>query len=167
MNRKPKPGTSLEQAAQVHGLMLAGDSAATERVRRTIRDDPWGPTARAVEYAATAMPDTPGPVTQRWTRVIDAAREDATVADRQEVARILSAAVKRTGLPHRHFATRVGTTPSRFSTYVQGKATPSATFLIRAQRIAEALAADASRRPVRHDRKSSPNRHEGNRLGKA
>ena len=59
--------------------------------------------------------------------------------DTQEVTERLHAAVVTSGLSMRQFAHALGTSPSRFSSYRTGKVAPSAAFLLRAERIANAL----------------------------
>ena len=60
--------------------------------------------------------------------------------DTQAVTERLGAAVATSGLSMRQFAHALGTSPSRYSSYRSGKVAPSAAFLLRAERIAEALA---------------------------
>lgn len=60
--------------------------------------------------------------------------------DTQAVVERLDAAVEQSGLSMRQFAHALGTSPSRFSSYRTGKVAPSAAFLLRAERIANALA---------------------------
>lgn len=60
--------------------------------------------------------------------------------DSAEVAKLLSHAVTESGLSQAAFAQALGTSASRLSTYVNGRTSPSARFLVRAQRIAMALA---------------------------
>lgn len=59
--------------------------------------------------------------------------------DTQAVIERLEAALAASGLSMRQFAHALGTSPSRFSSYCGGKVSPSAAFLIRAERIANAL----------------------------
>lgn len=59
--------------------------------------------------------------------------------DTQAVIERLDAAVATSGLSMRQFAHALGTSPSRFSSYRCGKVAPSAAFLLRAERIANAL----------------------------
>lgn len=59
--------------------------------------------------------------------------------DTQAVIERLDAAVATSGLSMRQFAHALGTSPSRFSSYRTGKVAPSAAFLIRAERIADAI----------------------------
>ncbi|MCW2856535.1 MAG: hypothetical protein JWR52_2150 [Marmoricola sp.] len=59
--------------------------------------------------------------------------------DTQEVSERLHAAVASSGLSMRQFAHALGTSPSRFSSYGSGRVAPSAAFVFRAERIANAL----------------------------
>lgn len=59
--------------------------------------------------------------------------------DTQAVIERLDAAVATSGLFMRQFAHALGTSASRFSSYRSGKVSPSAPFLLRAERIANAL----------------------------
>jgi transcriptional regulator with XRE-family HTH domain len=44
-------------------------------------------------------------------------------------------AVARSGLSKAQFAARIGTSPSRLSTYLNGKVTPSAALMVRVRRL--------------------------------
>ena len=59
--------------------------------------------------------------------------------DTQAVIERLDAALATSDLSMRQFAHALGTSPSRFSSYRSGKVVPSASFLLRAERIANAL----------------------------
>ena len=60
--------------------------------------------------------------------------------DTEAVIERLNDALGKSGLSLRQFAHALGTSPSRFVAYRSGKTAPSAAFLLRAERIAEALA---------------------------
>lgn len=62
-------------------------------------------------------------------------------ADQQAVVRALRAAIEASGLTQHDFAKAVGTSPSRLSAYLHGNTAPSATLLMKFQRIGNALAA--------------------------
>lgn len=66
-------------------------------------------------------------------------------ADTRAVAEGLNAALAESGLTQAAFAAALGTSASRFSTYRAGKTAPSATFYLRAQRIAASLRAARER----------------------
>lgn len=61
--------------------------------------------------------------------------------DSQTVIEMLNRALAESGLSQAAFATALGTSASRFSTYRSGKTKPTAQFLMRAGRIARALQA--------------------------
>lgn len=62
-----------------------------------------------------------------------------TNQDTQAVIERLDAAVATSGTSMRRFAHALGTSPSRLSSYRTGRVAPSAAFLVRAERIANAL----------------------------
>jgi hypothetical protein len=99
-----------------------------------IRCSPWGPVARKVErYLDVREPDGVGTL---FRLAIARARVDAEQADRGRVADRVRTAVESTGLTAARFAELVGTSPSRLSTYLNGKVTPSAAMLVRIERTA-------------------------------
>ncbi len=104
---------------------------------RTIRDDPWGPVARQVEhYLGYAHPWGVAPLLER---AIDAARANAEDAERVVVAEQVRDLVAASGLSMAEFASRIGTSRSRLSTYRSGRVAPSATLMVRMRRLVDRL----------------------------
>ena len=68
-------------------------------------------------------------------RVIARAREEAEASEREAVAAEVDRLVRASGLSRAEFASRIGTSASRLSTYVTGKVTPSAALLVRMRRV--------------------------------
>jgi ribosome-binding protein aMBF1 (putative translation factor) len=68
--------------------------------------------------------------------VLARARRDAENREREQVAAEVRDAIARSGLSRSEFASRIGTSPSRLSTYTTGKVTPSATLMLRMRRVA-------------------------------
>ncbi len=100
-----------------------------------IRRSPWGPTARRIErYLTYREPDG---VSTLFRLAVERARSDAERAERAEVARRVEAAVARSGLTAAAFARLVGTSPSRLSTYLNGRVIPSAAMLVRIEAVAD------------------------------
>lgn len=66
------------------------------------------------------------------------------LADRSEVAARVRAAVERSGLTDGQFASLVGTSASRLSTYLSAKVTPSAAMLVRIERAGSDLREELS-----------------------
>lgn len=109
------------------------------RLAVVIRRDPWGQVARYVEEAVELS--HPFGVSQVMTDVIAAARAAAERSERDEVARTVHRLVQASGLSRARFASAVGTSVPRLSTYLTGKVAPSSTLLVRMARVAERAAA--------------------------
>ena len=104
------------------------------RLTREIRRDPWGPVARQVElYLTYAQPWGVGPLLQR---AVASARAAAEADERAAVAREVRGLIDASGLTAAGFASRIGTSRSRLSTYCTGRVTPSAALLVRMRRVA-------------------------------
>lgn len=99
-----------------------------------LRRSPWGQVARRVDhYLSYREPDGVGTL---FALAIERARVDADAADRAAVAERVREAVNSSGLTNAEFASLVGTSASRLSTYSSGKVTPSAAMLVRIERAA-------------------------------
>lgn len=119
-------------AEAIQTTLERGSLTYWRRLAEAIRAEPWGPVARRVE--AVLAYSRPYGVAEAMERVIADAR-DATEADeRRAVAAEISRLVDESGLTRAEFASRVGTSASRLSTYVNGKVTPSASLLLRMRR---------------------------------
>ncbi len=104
---------------------------------REVASDPWGETARQVEDYLSYAEDAA--VAGLLHRRIAAARDEVDSADREEVARTVRNLVARSGLSRKAFARRIGTSRSRLSTYCSGTVTPSASLMLRMERVAVSL----------------------------
>lgn len=119
------------------GLLAAVDRGSLTDWRRivsSVRDDPWGDVARTLTEVLDSAEDVGVAMTLRHVR--ERARKDADQRDREEVAVVLRDAVEASGLTQREFASRIGTSASRLSTYLSGQTTPSAAMFLRAIRTA-------------------------------
>jgi len=99
------------------------------RLAAEIRAQPWGRVARGVEEVLTYS--RPYGVAETMERVIAQAREDTEQAERQAVAAEVDELVRASGASRAEFASMIGTSASRLSTYATGKVTPSAALLHR------------------------------------
>lgn len=115
-------------------VLERGLVADWQPVFRALRTDPWGPVARRVEHYLTYT-DEPG-VRVLFGRALAAARAALERSERADVAARIRAAVASSGLSQAEFASRVGTSRSRLSTYASGRVTPSAAMLLRIERAA-------------------------------
>lgn len=102
-----------------------------------IRRDPWGVVARRVERWAAQSPQEPA--APFFALVVSRARQDTHEQERADVARRVREAIDRSGLTASDFALQVGTSASRLSTYASGRVMPSASMLLRMERVAEVL----------------------------
>ena len=120
----------------VEGLLAAIDRGSLPDWRRivsAINADPWGPLASDLDTAFELAEDRGVAVT--IGRAIARARQRAENRAREEVRRRLAALVAESGFTAAEFAARLGTSPSRLSTYLSGKVIPSAALLVRAEDI--------------------------------
>lgn len=117
--------TALERGGLSHWRQLAV----------AIQAAPWGPVARQVEEILSYS--RPYGVASAMERVIERAREETEKSERDAVAAEIDGLVRESGLSRTEFASRIGTSASRLSTYVTGKVTPSAALLVRMRHVAQ------------------------------
>jgi DNA-binding transcriptional regulator YiaG len=130
----PQAPVSQWPTEAVQAALERGDLADWHRIAAEIRASPWGATARQVEEVFSYA--HPYGVTEAMQTVLSRARERAEANERAAVAAAIREAVERSGLSQAEFASRIGTSPSRLSTYVSGKVTPSATLMVRISHVA-------------------------------
>lgn len=99
-----------------------------------IRRRPWGVVARQIEQYLDYGDDHA--VVALFSRAISSYREQAQARERSAVADRVRECLKQSGLTSADFAERIGTSASRFSTYVNGRVTPSATLMLRIEECA-------------------------------
>jgi hypothetical protein len=104
------------------------------RLTAAIEEDPWGPVARRVEEALEVS--RPYGVGVLMTGVLATARRRAEHAERAAVAAEITRLQAVSGMTRTEFASAIGTSASRLSTYLNGKVTPSAALLVRMRRVA-------------------------------
>jgi ribosome-binding protein aMBF1 (putative translation factor) len=75
-------------------------------------------------------------VTKAMEIVIAQARQAMEAAERAEVAAEVQRLIHESGLSRQEFASQIGTSASRLSTYATGKVVPSAELLVRMQHVA-------------------------------
>lgn len=124
----------------VQAALERGGLTEWRRLAAEIRADPWGRTARQVEEVLGHS--SPYGVAPLMERVLGGARESAELAEREAVASELRKLVARAGTTQAEFARRLGTSPPRLSSYVNGAVVPAATLMVRARSV-------AARRPHR------------------
>lgn len=134
-----RPMTDLPSPPGFRTLIRNGTVEQWRAALAPVAAHPWDP--RGEELAALAE-DAGLPVVAASLRACQSAyqllREDD---ERRAVADEIRHRVQLSGQTQKAFAAYVGTSPSRLSTYVSGKVTPSAAMLLRIQRASEVLAA--------------------------
>ena len=127
------PVSSWPQEA-LQAALERGGISHWRRIAAEIRARPWGRVARAVEEILTYS--RPYGVAGLMDRAIEAARRQAARSEVEEVAGRTRQLHESTGLSVSEFASLVGTSRSRMSTYLTGKVVPSAAMLVRMERAA-------------------------------
>jgi DNA-binding transcriptional regulator YiaG len=117
----------------VQAALERGDLADWHRLAAEVRRQPWGRIARQLEEVLSHC--RPYGVAEVMETVIARARARAERQERQEVAAEIRRAIDKSGLSRAEFASRIGTSASRLSTYVAGKVAPSATLMVRIRRL--------------------------------
>jgi DNA-binding transcriptional regulator YiaG len=123
----------------IQAALERGDLNHWRRIAAEIQCDPWGLTARQVEEVLKHS--RPYGVAELFEEVIDHARGQAEAAERAAVAAEIRQAIARSGLSRAEFASRIGTSVSRLSTYTTGKVIPSAAMMARIRRLLDRLGA--------------------------
>jgi DNA-binding transcriptional regulator YiaG len=103
-----------------------------------IRRRPWGSVARSVERFVGYTEDRA--LSALFSRALEDARESAQERERRAIAERVRSCIERSGLSASEFATLIGTSPSRLSTYQSGKVTPSAALMLRMEEYADEYA---------------------------
>lgn len=121
----------------LEGIQTALERGGLEdwrRIGEAIQAHPWGPVARRLE--AVLAYSRPYGVAAAFDRAIARSRKAAEREERSAVAEEIGRLISESGLSQAEFASRVGTSASRLSTYMNGKVMPSAGMLLRMRRVA-------------------------------
>ena len=105
---------------------------------RHVTEHPWGKVARKLEQYLGHADDNH--VTAYFRTVLHQLRANAEAAERDAVAARVRECIERSGLSAGDFATSIGTSASRLSTYARGSVTPSAALILRMEKQAGLLA---------------------------
>ena len=132
----PAAPVSAWPTEAVQAALERGGLSDWQQLARAVSARPWGAVARRIEEVLRYS--RPYGVSELMERVIDRARIEAERAERDAVAHEVHGLIERSGLSRVDFASRIGTSPSRLSTYATGKVTPSAALIVRMRAEAEA-----------------------------
>ena len=120
----------------VQTLIERGGLADWRLLIKEIQRSPWGATSQRVEEVLSIS--RPYGTADLFEKAIADARNTAIAAEKAEVAREVGELVARSRLSKGEFASRIGTSPSRLSTYVSGQVMPSAALMVRMRHVADA-----------------------------
>lgn len=112
-----------------------GNASVWQCVTAAINRDPFGSTAHQVEemLRSADVRRSIGAIAE----VLADARARLEAAEQLEVTRVVHALLKRSRLSQHEFATRIGVSGAELGAYIEGRACPTATLLIRMRRLAE------------------------------
>ena len=118
----------------IQASLERGGISEWRRLVTEIRAHPWGIVARRVE--GVLAHSRPYGIAKAMERAISVARSNTEAEERKAVAAEVRRLVTTSDLSRTEFASRIGTSSSRLSTYATGKVTPSATLMLRMARAA-------------------------------
>ncbi len=133
VDASPDDPVSLWPQEAIQTALERGSLSHWRRLAKAIRAEPWGPVARGVEEVLEYS--RPYGVAEVMERIIAEARESAEAEERQAVAAEIRRLIDGSGLTRAEFASRIGTSTSRLSTYATGRVTPSAALLVRMRQV--------------------------------
>jgi DNA-binding transcriptional regulator YiaG len=129
VDASPEDPVSEWPLEAIQTVLERGGLSHWRKLAAVIQAQPWGPVARRVEEVLTYS--RPYGAASLMERVIAGERERVEAAERKAVAAEVDQLVRTSGLSRTEFASRIGTSASRLSTYVTGRVTPSAALLVR------------------------------------
>src|ERR1700758_377257 len=142
---QPSPLAAYDQkpvefwpTAAIRLAIETGDISVWQRIVVALQRDPYGRTARQVEEVVESA-DSDG-INKALTEVLARSRAHLEADELAEVARQVKLLVERSGLGTREFASRVGVTGQDLDAYLAGDVSPSATQLVRMQRLSDRFA---------------------------
>lgn len=143
-SQPPEEGLpSLESESDLLEVFRSGDLHLWRRLVGAALAEPW---AGRIDVHLSLLDPEARPAEFAGVRALaDMARRLAEEDERRAVADHIRTTIASTGLTQREFASLVGTSPSRLSTYVTGNVTPSAAMLLRINRMAKRARSEAAR----------------------
>jgi DNA-binding transcriptional regulator YiaG len=131
----PDAPVSAWPTEAVQTALERGDLDDWRRIVAEIKREPWGRTARQVEEVLSYS-HAYG-IAEAFAAALAEIRAEIEARERADVAAEVQDAIARSGLSRSEFASRIGTSASRLSTYATGKVTPSATLMLRIRRLVQ------------------------------
>lgn len=127
---------TIRSTDQLMDLVQHGNARRWRAALLPLIESPWGPYGEHVlGLAKGADLDVIAEILEECRKVYRHRQEQR---ERDAIAREIRRLVAISGLTQRQFAAQIGTSPSRLSTYVNGRVIPSAAMLLRIRRVAHA-----------------------------
>ena len=127
---------TIRTTEQLMDLVHHGNARRWRAALLPLIDSPWGPYGQHIlELTKDAGLVVITEVLEECRKVYRHRQEQR---ERDAIAREIRRLVAISGLTQRQFAAQIGTSPSRLSTYVNGRVIPSAAMLLRIRRVAHA-----------------------------
>ena len=125
---------TIRSADELLDLIRHGNARRWRAALLPLIESPWGPYGEhVVKLSKDARLDVIAEILEECRKVYRHRQEQR---ERDAIAREIRRLVAISGLTQRQFAARIGTSPSRLSTYVNGRVIPSAAMLLRIRRVA-------------------------------
>jgi ribosome-binding protein aMBF1 (putative translation factor) len=134
LNLDPSAPVSAWPTEAVQTCLERGDIADWHRLVVEVQRQPWGRTTRQIEEVLSHS--RPYGIAEAIELVIARARQRTEEEERAAVATEIRQAIEVSGLTLTDFASAIGTSASRLSTYARGTVVPAATMLLRIRRLA-------------------------------
>jgi hypothetical protein len=121
--------------ADVRSALESGDIEIWQRIVVALKRDPYGRTARQVEEVLEGT-QLYG-ISKALSEVLVRTRAHLEANERAEVVRHMLLLMQRSGLSEQEFASRVGVSADDLTAYLDGKASPPASLMIRMRRLSD------------------------------
>jgi hypothetical protein len=135
--------------AAIRAAVESGDLATWQRIALALKRDPYGRTARQVEEVLENV--SPYGISEALSEVLGRSRARLEADELDEVARQVRMMLDRSGLSSQEFASRTGVSGEEFAAFLGGDASPSATQMVRMQRLSDRFARMKAQRTGRYD----------------
>jgi len=133
INATPRDPVSEWGSEGIQAALERGDLSQWRQIAAEVRRDPWGSVANELSQVLSYC--RPYGVADVMASILADARADAEQKERESVMKEVRYLVRRSGLTAKEFASRIGTSPSRLSTYMNGRVVPSASLMVRMRQV--------------------------------
>ncbi|MHB8264244.1 MAG: helix-turn-helix domain-containing protein [Acidimicrobiales bacterium] len=137
LNVSPDDSVTEWHLEGIQAALERGDLFHWRKIAAEVRNSPWGQVAQELEDTLSFC--RPYGAADVMDAVLQQARLNSAHSERERVAKEVQELTQRSGLSAREFAAHIGTSPSRLSTYMNGKVVPSAAMMVRMRDTVAAL----------------------------